>query len=139
MNLELSGIVGKDVLLPVATGFVAGSGDNGRLRVSGVMAAFVCAVNLPSGAGERSTSDPRCGAFPTPGSPGANQLPTTTEPGQPRGYFTERWDTMDPEEALLWVVPSQFLTSGAPLDPSAGCAVGNPDCDFGVRGVQLWK
>lgn len=143
-NSDLAGIVGQEILLPVATGFVEGSGNNGRLNITGVMAAYVCAANLPpgpsSGITVETNSDPRCATYPLPTSTGADLLPTSDTTGkQPPGYFTDRWTTMDSKEALLWVVPSQFLTTGAPLNPSTGCTIGDPNCDFGVRGVQLWK
>jgi len=141
VNLELTNLVGQEVLLPVANEFAAGPGDEGRLDVTGVMSAVVCAVHLADGAGDRSTAAPPCGPYPTPRSPGANALPTITAPNQPAGYFTDRWVEADsnPDEALVWVVPSQFVTSGAPLEPTGSCAVGDASCDFGVRAVQLWR
>lgn len=140
-NADLAALAGREILLPVATRLAAGTGQNARLDVTGVMAAYVCAVQNPPGkaAGVHPdpNNDPRCQAYPLPTSTGADKLPTS--PSGEQGYFTDRWINMGSNEALLWVVPSQYLQSGGPLSPGGGCTPGDPTCDFGVRAVQLWR
>jgi hypothetical protein len=130
----LRDLSGEEILLPVATE-ITGSGSNARLNVTGVMAAYVCAAKTGKTSVDTSgASDPRC-TYMTPVGSG---LPTVPNPA-PLVDFETRWQNLKNNELLLWVVPSRFLVSGAPLEPGTGCAIGDPTCDFGVRAVQLWK
>jgi hypothetical protein len=142
-NPEFAALVGEQILLPVASGFTVGSGNNGRLDITGVMSAYVCAANLPPGPSSgiviASDAGMRCG-FATPSDDTGDTLPSIATATQPSGYFRDRWENMDSNEALLWVIPTPGFISGSPINPDAGCVPGAPGCqDFGVRAVQLWK
>lgn len=130
----LRDLSGQEILLPVATE-LTGTGSNARLNVTGVMAAYVCAAKTGKTSVDISgATDPRC----TYATPVGSGLPTVPNPA-PLVDFETRWDDLKNNEQLLWVVPSEFLVSGAPLDPTTGCAIGDPSCDFGVRATQLWR
>jgi hypothetical protein len=127
---ELEGLVGQDIQLPVATRFVDNSGTD-RFDITGVVTARVCSVRLGPAA-SAITQGPNSG-------PCQNLVtPTAAFPTNEPGLYLTRWETMKNNEALLWVVPVKYETSGVVGGVRPGC-IGNASCDLGTRAVQLYK
>jgi hypothetical protein len=118
-------LVGQTIQLPVADTF---SGKK-RLNVLGVVTVRVCSAKIGKGGGSVTT------VTPTPAGCSGRVQPTALQ--------VPEWanDTFKNNEAALWVVPTDFVTSGVFGGPRAGCFGPTPPagCQFGTRAVRLFQ
>jgi hypothetical protein len=112
-------LVDQIILLPVADRYSSQPGID-RLNLKGVVAVRVCSVNLGGTVTQGSTSDCAGRRVPTV----APDLTT--------------WNTYGNNEGGLWVVPTNYVTSGV-ADPSSVCTIAQASCDFGTRAVRLYR
>ena len=116
----MDGLVDDIIQLPVATRYNEVNGpDSDRLNVTGVVSLRVCSINRGGTVTEGTHSE--CNGI-----------------RQPTAVQVPDWTTLANNEAAIWGIPTDFVTSGVAGGPRTGC-FGNPNCDFGTRAVRLYK
>ena len=133
---DVRSLVGKTILLPVVTGMYVSTGLNKtRLDVVGMAAVEVCSVNEGSGSPPptifpstwQTITTPGCNAMAPAGSPA-----DTTPPAE-----LTLWNNFKNNGAAIWVHPVTYATTG--VYGPGGCKIGDTTCDFGARGIVLWR
>jgi Flp pilus assembly protein TadG len=116
----VTSLVDEIILLPVADSYNEQPGID-RLNLKGVVSVRVCSVKLGTDAPAQGTHAD-CSGRRTP----------LVDPD------LATWDGYKNNEAGIWVVPTDYVTSGI-ADPSNDCSLGDASCDFAVRAIRLYR